>query len=166
MPRQPQSNLAVRQAENSDLAGIMRLQAASYTPALQEPESMFAQILKISAGTCFIAESEATVAGYLLTHPVPDDYTTFGKGIPELQGNETTLYIHDLCVGPDFRGRGVAQLLLNTLKSTFNEQGKIKTFLGVAVQNSESFWAAQGFTIGKPYIYPGGSSGFVMTHKV
>ena len=141
---------------------MMQLQARSYDVSLHEPVALFESILNLSPATCFTASYDEDLAGYLLTYPVPAGYQDFGKKLPVVTGGETTLYIHDLCVGPEQRGKGIARLLFDGMIESLGPL-KIKKIVAVAVQDSTGFWQKCGFEIGAPYTYPGGASGYVIT---
>jgi hypothetical protein len=83
-------SVKIRRAGTEDLPGIMRLQLRSYEASLQEPASLFERIIDASPDTCLGAEYEGVMAGYLLAHSIPDDFTSFGKGPPPLSGSENS----------------------------------------------------------------------------
>jgi GNAT superfamily N-acetyltransferase len=151
-----------RLAGTEDLPGIMRLQLQSYGASLQEPASLFEKIIGASPDTCFAAEHEGVMAGYLLAHPIPDDFKNFGKGPPPLSGSETALYLHDMCVDPAHRNTGVGRLLFDALNAYLESNGFTK-ITAIAVQDSEKFWEKCGFEIDVPYTYPGGAVGHIIT---
>ena len=92
-------------------------------------------------------------------------YKDFGKQLPVVTGGETTLYIHDLCVSPEQRGRGIGRLLYDGMMESLGPR-KFKEIVAVAVQDSAAFWQKCGFEIGAPYTYPGGAAGHVITKVV
>ena len=155
----------IRIAHPEDLSGIMQLQARSYDVSLHEPVALFERILELSPATCFTASYDEDLAGYLFTYPVPDRYKDFGKKLPDVTGGETTLYIHDLCVGPEQRGKGIARLLYDGMIESLATI-RLKKLVAVAVQDSTGFWQKCGFQIGAPYTYPGGAAGYVITNVI
>ena len=155
----------IRVAHPEDLPGIMHLQERSYEPSLHEPVALFESILDLSPATCFAASHDEDLAGYLLTYPVPDGYKDFGKTLPVVKGGEPTLYIHDLCVSPAQRGKGIARLLHDGMIESLGPI-KPKKIVGVAVQDSTGFWQKCGFEVGAPYTYPGGAAGYVITKAI
>jgi len=152
----------IRRAGTEDLPAIMRLQLQSYGASLQEPASLFEEIIGASPDTCLAAEYEGVMAGYLLTHPIPDEFGDFGEGPPPLSGTETTLYLHDMCVSTAHRNQGVGRLLFDALNAHL-ESEEFTKIRAIAVQDSEEFWKKCGFEIGAPYTYPGGAAGHVIT---
>ena len=153
---------SIRPAGTDDLPGIMRLQLESYGASLQEPSSLFEEIIGASPDTCFAADYEGVIAGYLVSHPIPEDFQSFGKGPPRLSGSETALYLHDLCVSTTHRSKGVGRLLFDALDAHL-ESAKFAQITAIAVQASEKFWKKCGFDIGVPYTYPGGAVGHIIT---
>ena len=152
----------IRRAGTEDLPGIMQLQLQSYEASLQEPASLFERIIGASPDTCLAAEYEGVMAGYLLAHPIPDDFKSFGKGPPPLSGSETVLYLHDMCVSPAHRKMGIGRGLFEALSAHLEAEGFTK-ITAVAVQDSEEFWKTRGFEVGEPYTYPGGAAGHIIT---
>ena len=102
------------------------------------------------------------MAGYLLAHPIPDEFESFGTGPPPLSGSETALYLHDMCVSTAHRKMGIGRLLFEALNGHL-EAERFTKITAVAVQDSETFWMKCGFEIGAPYTYPGGAAGHVIT---
>jgi GNAT superfamily N-acetyltransferase len=155
----------VRLAGSEDLPGIMRLQLASYEASLREPASLFEEIIRASPDSCFASEHEGAMDGYLLTHPIPHGFVNFGGGPPPLSGFETELYLHDMCVSPSYRNRGVGRRLFEALNA-YLESERFTKITAVAVQDSEKFWQKCGFEIGVSYSYPGGAHGYVITRFI
>jgi ribosomal protein S18 acetylase RimI-like enzyme len=154
--------VTIQRVGSENLPGIMQLQLESYEASLQEPASLFESIIGASPDTCLVAEQEGVMAGYLLAHPVSDDFTSFGKGPPPLSGSESALYLHDLCVSTAYRNRGIGRLLFDALNA-YLESEHFTKITAIAVQDSEKFWEKCGFVIGAAYIYPGGAAGRVIT---
>jgi GNAT superfamily N-acetyltransferase len=152
----------IRPAGTKDLAAIMQLQLESYEASLREPASLFETIIGASPDTCLAAEHEGVMTGYLLAHPIPDDFKSFGTGPPPLSGSETVLYLHDMCVGTAHRNEGVGRLLFDALSAHLQSEDFTK-IAAIAVQDSEKFWEKRGFEIGEACTYPGGAVGHVIT---
>ena len=155
----------IRVADPEDLPGVWQLQNRSYEVSLHEPVALFEAILSLSPATCFTASRDDDLAGYLFTYPVPDGYGDFGKELPVVTGAETTHYIHDLCVSPDQRGKGIARLLYDRMIESLDPI-QVKRIVAVAVQDSTGFWQKCGFEVGAPYTYPGGAAGYVITNLI
>ena len=98
------------------------------------------------------------MAGYLLAHPIPDDFESFGEGPPPLSGSETALYLHDMCVGTAHRNKGIGRLLFDALNAHLESENFTKV-TAVAVQDSETFWKKTGFKSACRMPTPAGRSG-------
>jgi ribosomal protein S18 acetylase RimI-like enzyme len=154
--------VTVRRAETDDLPGMMELQLRSYPVSLHEPASLFEQIIGASPDTCLAAEYQRGIAGYLLAHSIPDDFSRFGYGPPPLSGSETALYLHDMCVSADHRNMGIGRQMFDALDARL-ESEQFTKITAVAVQDSEQFWQKFGFEVGEAYTYPGGAAGHIIT---
>ena len=139
----------------------MQLQTRSYADSLHEPLTMFREILSFSPGTCFVVSCGSELAGYVLAYPIPTGFQDFGKQV-ELSGEETTLYLHDLCICPNHRSKGLARTLHDALMAQL-PVGKYKKISAVAVQDTADFWKKCGFTVGISYTYPGGAPGYLIS---
>ena len=140
----------------------MQLQLQSYEASLLEPASLFETIIRASPDTCLTAHHDGAMAGYLLSHPIPDDFEGFGTGPPPLSGSESVLYLHDMCISPAHRKMGIGRVLFEALSARLMSEAFTK-ITAVAVQGSEEFWRKCGFEIGEPYTYPGGAAGHIIT---
>ena len=145
----------IRPMQVSDLDAIDRIQQRSYPSHFQEPMSLFEQIITAYPQGNFVFEQDDQIAAYIMSNPISDDMQDgFEGGCPELTGEETRLYLHDLCLDPDWRGQGIAQRLVAHLWE-FAEKAKFKDVYGVAVQGSFPFWEKMGFSYVAPYDYDG-----------
>lgn len=148
-------NPAIRLMTVSDLDAVDRIQRRSFAEDLLEGMDLFEQIITAYPQGNFLYETEQGVGGYLVTNPIPNDMVDgFEGGCPSLTGDETRLYLHDLCLDPDFRGQGIAQKLCAHLWDFAKEQD-MKTVVGVAVQDSFPFWRKMGFVYLDSYDYDG-----------
>ena len=107
--------VTTRRAETDDLPGLMQLQLQSYEASLQEPASLFEQIIGASPATCLVAEHASVMAGYLLCIPSPMISSVSGQALLLLSGSETALYLHDMCVSAAHRNKGIGRLLFDAL---------------------------------------------------
>jgi len=145
---------SIRQMTVSDLPAIDRVQRASFVPELWEDMSLFEGVLEGYERSSFVAHKSGELLGYLLTYPTILERDDFEDGLKDLCGEEDHIYIHDLCVHPDGRGKGIANALLEQLEIFAKDNGFTK-FCGIAVQGTESFWRKHGFKKLKPYPYHG-----------
>ncbi len=146
--------ITVRNMTLDDLPLIDKVQRAAFIEELWEDMSLFQDVLEGYAKSSFVAHKDGALLGYLLTYPSVIERDDFEGGWRDLCGHEDYLYVHDLCVHPDGRGLGIANLLLKDLEK-FAEKNGFRKFAGIAVQDSISFWLKHGFTALKPYPYHG-----------
>jgi GNAT superfamily N-acetyltransferase len=140
----------------------MQLQLRSYEASMWEPASLFERIMGASPDMCLTVDDDGVMAGYLLAHAVPDGFDSFGKGPPPLSGSETALYLHDMCISAAHRHKGIGRLLFGALEAHLQSE-RFTKITAVAVQDSEAFWKKCGFEVGRPYAYPGGAPGHIIT---
>jgi len=85
------------------------------------------------------------LAGYLLALPYPEgDAPALGRAEREAH-RSGNLHLHDMVIAPQVRGRGLGGRLLGHLAAVARAGGYERLSL-VAVDGSETFWAARGFT--------------------
>ena len=140
----------------------MRLQLQSYEASLQEPASLFENIIGASPDTCLAAEYEGAMAAYLLTHPIPDGFENFGNGPAAALGlrNRALPARHVRGHRAQEQGHRPPAVRCAERPSGIREGHEDN---GRAVQDSEKFWKKCGFEIGAPYTYPGGADGHIIT---
>lgn len=142
------SDLELRPLQAADLAAVLRLQADCYGPDYVEPAAAFASKLRETAGvqTCWGAfDAAGVLLAYAISLPVCADT------MPGLHASDyrrpaapTLLYLHDVAVGPQGRGRGLAQALLARIELRAQQLGLARMGL-IAVQDSAPFWQRLGF---------------------
>lgn len=138
--------LVIRRMTTDDLTAVMHIQQACYEPAFHEPLAAFSAKLQASTDTCWVACQGTRAQAYLVSLPLrgasaPALHATFCP--PGEQAN--WLYVHDLAIGPQVRGTGLAHRLINTAVAHAAAQGLPEIGL-IAVQGSQAFWARHGFT--------------------
>lgn len=143
-------DIKVRPMTVSDLPSMMTLQTLCFPELEPESETSLKAKLVASPSTCFVAEAEHQLMGYIITHPwishLPPELNSAYCDIPS---DADCLYIHDLSVHPDARGTGTSTALLNQ----FFMQCKKHTYklsALIAVQNSKGFWMKHGYSIKDP----------------
>lgn len=134
---------------------ILKIQEEAYTELPPEDLNILKSKWLASPDTCSIYMSnENKILAYLLSHPWGSDSPPkLNEEVPV--NNETSnLYLHDLALSNEVRGRGIARVLVENLINNAKTQGFTKILL-VAVQGSSSFWAKYGFMdIVNAYICP------------
>lgn len=135
----------VRPMRADDLDAVLRIQALCYTAF--DPESADAMDAKRrhAAASCWVAEREGRVAGYLLALPWRAlDAPALDSVIDGLPDAADCLYLHDLAIDPAARGGGVGAALVERFLSHLRAGPWPRAAL-IAVQGSTGFWARHGF---------------------
>ena len=88
--------------------------------------------LKRNPSTCFLAESESRIIGVILT------------------GHDgRRAIVHHMCVHPDYRGKGIATMLVQRAEEALRKEGITKVF-GLVFKDNDTaniFWEKQGYTL-------------------
>ena len=137
-------SMTIRPLLSADLEAVLRVQAACYPPAMQEPAAVVKARLDAAGATCLAASDADGVCGYLFAYPsrlgrVTDLGATF-----EVAPDADTLYLHDLAVDPRALGQGLARALVQHLLDLGRGLGLPYAAL-VSVQDSTRFWNGFGF---------------------
>lgn len=123
---------------------ILKIQEEAYTEIPPEDVSILKSKWLSSPKTCSVYLShDNTVLAYLLAHPWANEAP------PKLHEKCLitaclNLYLHDLALADEARGKGIAKKLVENLIDNAKAQGVAKILL-VAVQSSSGFWAKFGF---------------------
>jgi len=127
--------------------GILRIQEEAYTDLPPEDVNILKSKWLSSPDTCSIYSSnEDTILAYLLAHPWANDSPPILNEEVPINNRASNLYLHDLALSNEARGKGIAKALVENLVSNAKQQGFIKVLL-VAVQESHFFWAKYGFMV-------------------
>ena len=124
---------------------ILKIQEEAYTELPAEDVNVLKSKWYASPETCFIyLNNENKILAYLLSHPWCSDNPP--KLYEEVSVNKKTssLYLHDLALSIEARGRGIAGVMVENLINKARTLSFTKIML-VAVQGSTSFWAKYGF---------------------
>jgi ribosomal protein S18 acetylase RimI-like enzyme len=135
---------SVRPMLPADLDAVLRIQAACYPAAMQEPAAVLAARMAVACDTCLVGSHQGSVRGYLFAYPsrlgrVTDLNAPF---TPARQPD--TLYLHDLAIDPCALGRGLARALVDDALRLARTLGLAHAAL-VSVQDSARFWQALGW---------------------
>lgn len=128
----------------ADLDAVLRVQAACYPPAMQEPGEVVAARLLAASATCVVGCDEDGVCGYLFAYPARLGSITELDGPFAVLPGADTLYLHDLSVDPRALGQGLARALVAHVLALGRAAGLHHSAL-VSVQDSVRFWTALGY---------------------
>ena len=129
----------IRAAIKSDYSDIAEIGTKSYCNQYYEGDESFLSKIDGCPAGCFVADLDGVV-GYAISFPY-----LVGKSFPidsffVLVENQNCWYIHDVCVAEDFRGMGIARMLVSKVIET-----GWNVMCLTAVQGSEGFWERLGF---------------------
>lgn len=128
----------------ADLDAVLRIQAACYPAAMQEPAAVVAARMTAAHGTCLVGSHEGVVRGYLFAYPSRLGLVTDLNAPFTVSARPDTLYLHDLAIAPDALGRGLARALVDEALRLSRMLGLAHAAL-VSVQDSAHFWRALGW---------------------
>jgi len=123
---------------------IVKIQEEAYTDIAPEDVKVLKSKWYSSPQTCAVfTDHKGKVLAYLLAHPWA------GEIPPRLNEKSlvtcsSTLFIHDLALAIEGRGKNIGRELVQNLIDHAKAKSYLKIFL-VAVQNSIGFWAKFGF---------------------
>jgi GNAT superfamily N-acetyltransferase len=123
----------------ADLAEVLAIAAICH-PDLPEPPEIFAERLALHPAGCF-----ATQGGYAIAHPWAGEAPPLATLLGALPAAPDHLFLHDVALRPEARGRGLLPALLARLDAL----GWPETRL-VAVRGTSALWARHGFVASGP----------------
>jgi len=135
-----------------DLEQVLEIQKACYHEDYLESREKFESILQLYPPGCYGIWHEKLV-GYLFSHPWRiGECVPLGTPIKKLPENADCLYLHDIAILPEFRGKGAGKALFSKV---LDAAQRFKAIELVAVQRSENFWKKLGFKEAKDIMYGG-----------
>ena len=135
----------LRSIEPSDWPEVDRIQRTAFSAEAVEEIATIRRLAELAPTTCLIAVSGSEFLGYLIAHPwIAEDLPPLNVMLPGLPESAQTLFIHDLALAPEARGRGIAPALVRAGLARAREQGLTDASL-LSIQNSSGFWCKQGF---------------------
>jgi len=136
-------NVSVNLITENYWAGILKIQEEAYVEIEPEDVSVLKSKWRSSPKTCAVYKQGNNILAYLLAHPWPNEIP------PKLHEEchittSLNLYLHDLALARNSRGKGIANKLVKNLIGIAKAQ-RFNKILLVAVQNSSGFWSKFGF---------------------
>lgn len=137
----------IRSMTRADLAAVIAIQHQCYTGAFHEPISAFEAKLSASPDSCWVGVNQGRIDAYLVCLPVAHDQVP-ALHAPHFERPAAPdwLYVHDLAVGPQGRGTGLAGALLAQALAWASSVGLQSAGL-IAVQDAAAFWSRHGFQL-------------------
>lgn len=126
--------IKTRNVKEEDFLDIMNL-ATKCAPIPLERDSIYHNLTRHFANTCFVAEKEGKIVGYILGWIS--------------QVDNTVAYIHNICINPDFRRKKIGIDLYDRFIEVVRDKGCKKIFLIINPGNKASFnfHHVQGFKV-------------------
>ena len=128
----------------ADVNAVLRIQAQCYGDGFAEPGEVFERRLQ-SVGHCsWAAEQGGELVAYLAAYwsrpgaitPLNGDFADYADA--------SVLYLHDMAVSSVVAGQGLAQRMVQAVKTQARARGVQRTAL-VSVQGSQLYWERQGY---------------------
>jgi ribosomal protein S18 acetylase RimI-like enzyme len=135
----------VRPIADHDWPAVVTLEAQAYSGiGLSEDRAALESRARTSPRTCLVVDVGQQVAAYVLALPYPlFRYPALAR--PEAESfSSANLHLHDLVVGKEFRGRGLARQLERQL-AQLAASLKYTSISLIAVAGSRDFWAGCGY---------------------
>ena len=130
----------------ADLPAVVAI-AAEIHVAHPERDAVFAERLRLYPAGCMILGRAGATLGYAIAHPwrraAPPALDTLLRALP---WDPDCLYLHDVAVRPDARGKGAARTLLRRLDALARDIGMPRIAL-IAIPGTARFWRGLGFVV-------------------
>ncbi|MCG7562379.1 MULTISPECIES: GNAT family N-acetyltransferase [Pseudoalteromonas] len=159
--------MKIKKIEEKNWVGILEIQDSAYHEVGLEELEVLKSKQFASPDTCFVCVSDRDdVLGYLLAHPwIGNEPPKLFEPLPDLV-NSDSLFLHDMAVGPHFKGQGIGRSMMELLIKVCVSKG-VKRITLVAVQGAGRFWSLLGFEeISGANLYPGYGKNAVLMEKV
>lgn len=146
----PLPGLTWRAMTASDLDAVTAIAAIGF-PDHYEGRDCFENRLSLNPAGCFVLAGEGDEPqGYLVAYPwTADAAPALNTLIDAIPGDASVLYLHDLALHPDARGRGGSRPIVERLAQDARAAGWPALTL-VAVNDAAPFWERHGFVVVDP----------------
>lgn len=130
----------------ADIDEVFSLQEFVYDSSYVEPRQTFRSHLESSSSLCIVLETAASlIVGYVIAHPSDLDAIDPLSSVSVVcSKNPSVLYIHDVCLHPNFRGHGHALAMLKFIakRKQFNN---LEYLALISIKSALKFWLSLGF---------------------
>lgn len=135
----------IRALQHQDLPRLIEVQKRTFTSDLCESIEVFQNRFDHFGQFFKVAVSNNQIVGYIICFPyklgeIPKNNAPFKQNLPP----PDCFYIHDVTLVHEARGRGLAQLLIESAFNQARELGFTKISL-VSVGQSGNYWDKMGF---------------------
>lgn len=139
---------------------IMAVQSAVYHEIEPEDLAVMSRKWELAPEFCWVVIADGRVKGYVLAHPwINDHIPPLHSRLASLPLHADSVFVHDLALMPELRGRGSAVALFERMKAGALERGYGRSHL-TAIQGSAMFWRKMGYqedSFPLPSSYPQGA---------
>lgn len=142
--------MLIENLRHHHLEDVCLTQSVAYEKEFHERKDAFAAKLQTVGSGCFAAMIDGEFAAYVFSHPAVEESlppklncTAAELGSPR---DANCYFLHDCCVHPRFRSRGLAKKLVREVFRVARENRFRHIYL-VAVQGSVPFWSSVGFSV-------------------
>jgi GNAT superfamily N-acetyltransferase len=130
----------------ADLDAVAAIALVAF-PDHFEGRDCFANRLALNPSGCFVlAEGDGPPRGYLVAYPWPARSAPKLNVLIDALPRGEVMYLHDLALHPDVRGRGWTRPIVERLASDARAAGWPALAL-VAVNDAAPFWSRHGFKV-------------------
>lgn len=134
----------IRSIHDDDWSHILKIQAAAYPNIEPEAETVLRSKAVLSHDTCVVLTDRiGNIMGYGLAHPWSDGPAHLHTIYSEYQ-HTTQLYIHDIAVAPQHKGKQLGASLFNFMLAKAKAMNLNAIGL-VSLKQSLTFWQRYGF---------------------
>ncbi len=134
----------IRTIHDDDWPEILKIQSAVYSDIEPETETVLRSKAVLSQDTCVVlTDTTGNIMGYGLAHPWGEEPAHLHAIYSEYQ-HTTQLYIHDIAVSPQHRGKQFGSSLFKFMLAKAKAMN-IKTVGLVSLKQALSFWQRHGF---------------------
>lgn len=141
----PLSRLSWRPMRAGDLDAVADIALLAF-PDHFEGRDCFENRLALNPSGCFVlSDADGPAKGYLVAYPWrADSAPALNALIEAVPDDAAVIYLHDLALHPDARGRGLTAPMVERLARDARAAGWPALAL-VAVNDASAFWARRGF---------------------
>ncbi|WP_127849566.1 GNAT family N-acetyltransferase [Lacticaseibacillus hulanensis] len=118
--------LIIRAPRTDDLAAVMQIERAGFTPAEAASETSMAERIAVIPDTFFVAELDKVVAGFIVGPAIDRRYLTddlFDHLTPNAPADDYAAVL-SIAVAPSHRNEGLGSALLTAFAHRAKEQGR------------------------------------------
>jgi ribosomal protein S18 acetylase RimI-like enzyme len=133
----------IREIQKQDLPAIERVQRAAYPTEMHEDQLLFQRIIQAPQSIALAYQDEGEILGYILGYPVDKSRQKFEDG-PIKSKSLDAMYLHDQCLHPQSRGKGLANTLLERFEKITLKNG-FHLIIATAVLDALPYWQHQGY---------------------